>query len=172
MEWYSGHQERLRADRTARFFHEFRTVNQHIGDNLVGGASSGPGQSLRFWFCVSPDVATVPDEDVVTACDRYFRLLLEIVFDCYLRFGVLIDAHQRYTAEYYTSIGKTLEHAEEELGMPHGWTDIGDPASIPYRWQLLRDQSLGCEINHFFETYLGKRVPCPDRLPPYKGSGN
>ncbi len=171
-EWYSEHQERLRADPTARFFHEFRTVNQHIGDNLVGAGTSGPGQAVTYWFCASPDVAAVPDEDVVTACDRYFGTLLRIVFDCYLKFGVLIDAHQRYTAEYYASIGKTVEDAEEEFGMPRGWTDIGDPASIPYRWQLLRDQAAGCEINDLFETYLGKRVPSPERLKPYQSARN
>ena len=172
VEWYSGHQEKLRADPIARFFHEFRTANQHIGDNLVGGGAGGPGRGGTYWFCASPDVVSVPDEDVVAACDRYFCILLEIIFDCYLKLGVLVDAHQRYTAEYYTSIGKTIEDAEEECGMPRGWTDIGDPASIPYRWQLLRDQSVGCEINHLFETYLGKRVPCPKRLPPYEGARN
>jgi len=172
MEWYSGHQEKLRADPTARFFHEFRTASQHVGDNLVGGGAGGPCRVVTYWFCVSGDVASVPDEDVVTACDQYFRTLLEIVFDCYLKFGVRIDAHQRYTAEYYASIGKTVEDAEEEFGMPRGWTEIGDPASIPYRWQVLRDQSTGCEISHLFETYLGKRVPYPERLPPYEGARN
>jgi hypothetical protein len=165
--WYAAHQERLRGDTSARFFHQFRTVNQHIGDNLVSGGTSAPGVPVAYWFQPSQDVRDVPAEDVMTACTRYFRALLEIVFDCYIRFGPVIDAHQRYTAEHYASIGKTIEDAEEEFGLPRGWTDIGDPASTPYRWQALRDQSAGCEINHLFETYLGKTTQCPERLAPY-----
>jgi hypothetical protein len=164
-EWYATQQERLRTDRTARFFHQFRTVNQHIGDNLVSGGSVGPGRPVMYWFQPSHDVREVPADDVMTACAKYFRALLEVVFDCYVCFGPLIDAHQRYTAEYYASIGKGIEDAEEEFGIPRGWTDIGDPALSPYRWQVLRDQSAGCEINHIFEIYLGRTTPHPERLP-------
>jgi hypothetical protein len=166
-EWYSRHRNALRSDPTARFFHSFRTVNQHIGDNLVGGGASGPGQPVLYWFAPSLDVQIVPSEDVVTACGRYFRTILAVIFDCYIAFGPLIDAQQRYTAEYFASTGKSIEDAEEEMGMPRGWTDIGDPDSVPYRWQLIRDQAAGCEINDIFERYLGKSTPRPARLPPY-----
>jgi hypothetical protein len=167
VDWYADRQGQLRADPTARFFHEFRTVNQHIGDNLVGGGASGPGRPVEYWFRPSPEVSVVPAEDVVKACTTYFQTILMIIFDCYVAFGPLIDAHQRYTAEYFASIGKSIEDAEEEIGMPRGWTDIGDPHSIPYRWQLLRDQTPGCEINQIFEKYLGRVTPSPERLPAY-----
>jgi hypothetical protein len=166
-EWYAAQQDRLRADRTARFFHQFRTVSQHLGDNLVSGGTFTPEEPVLYWFQPSPDVHEVPAEDVMTACTKYFRALLKIVFECYLRFGPLIDAHQRYTAEYYASIGKGIEDAEEEVGLPRGWTDIGDPASTPYRWQVLREQSQGCEISEIFARYLGKTTPRPEILPPY-----
>jgi hypothetical protein len=166
-DWYAVEQDRLRANRIARFFHQFRTVNQHIGDNLVSGSSVAPGRPVKYWFQPTPEVPEVPDDDVMTACREYFCMLLCIVFDCYLRFGPVIDARQRYTAEYFASIGKTIEDAEEECGFPRGWTDIGDPASLPYRWQALRDQAGGCEIDQLFETYLGRTTPCPERLAPY-----
>jgi hypothetical protein len=165
--WYAEEQKQLGANPTAKFFHRFRTVSQHIGENLVSGGSSGPGRTPTFCFLPTPDVTEVPSEDVFTACEGYFRVLLGIVFDCYVQFGPLIDAHQRYTEECYTSIGKTIEDAEEDFGIPRGWTRFGDSTSLPYRWQLLRDQSAGCEINQLFETYLGKTTPRPDRLPPF-----
>lgn len=167
LSWYAEQQKRLSADPNAKFFHRFRTVSQHIGENLVSGGSSGPGRTTTFWFMPTPDVKEVPRDDVFTACENYFKALLAIVFDCYLKFGPLIDAHQRYTAEYYALLGKNIEDAEEDFGMPRGWTDFGDSTSLPYRWQLLRDQSAGCEINRLFETYLGKSTSRPERLPPY-----
>jgi len=126
-----------------------------------------PGHPVTYWFQPTVEVPDVPEDDVMTACTEYFRMLLSMVFDCYLRFGPIIDARQRYTAKYFASIGRTIEDAEEECGLPMGWTDIGDPASLPYRWQALRDHSGGCGIDHIFETYLGRTTPCPERLVPY-----
>jgi len=166
-DWYSRHQGRLRSDPTARFFHEFRTVNQHIGDNLVGGGVFGRDIGHRYLFTPTQEIPNVPDGDAVEACSVYFTALLEIVYDCYLSFGPIIDAKQRYTAEHFQSLGMSIEDAEEELGYPRGWTDIGDPRATPYRWQVLRDQQAGCEIDHIFEKYLGRVTPRPGRLPPY-----
>ncbi len=133
----------------------------------MSGGYAAPGQPVVYWFQPTAEVSDVPGDDVVTACREYFRMLLSVVFDCYLRFGPIIDGRQRYTAEYFASIGKTIEDAEEDCGFPRGWTDIGDPASLPYRWQALRDHAGGCEIDHIFDTHLGKITPQPERLAPY-----
>jgi hypothetical protein len=165
--WYQDRQARLRKDTLARFFHEFRTVSQHIGENPVGAGSSGPGQKTRYYFTPRPDLPNVPEQDVESCCRLYFHTLVDLVFDCYIEFGPVIDAHQYFTAENFERLGKTIEDAEEELGFPRGWTDIGDPESIAYRWQALQDTTTGCQINHLFERYLGKAVPAAERLPPY-----
>lgn len=166
-DWYTRRQELLKKDATARFFHEFRTINQHVGDNLVSAGSGGPDSPMLYWFMPTPDVATVPDEDVLSACRKYMLTITSLIFDCYIAFGPHIDAHQYYTAEHFDRIGKTVEDAEEEIGFPRGWTDIGDPDSLPHRWSLLRRQVAGCEVNHIFEKYLGRVTPQPAEPPPY-----
>lgn len=105
--------------------------------------------------------------EVLDACTIYSKILCEIVYDCYIRFRPLIDAKERYTVEYFRSLGKTIEDAEEEFGFPRGWTAIGDPSAISYRWQSLRDQESGWEINHIFDKYIGRVIPFPERLPSY-----
>ncbi len=166
--WYAEHQKKLKNDPLARFFHEFRTVNQHIGDNLVGGGSRGTNGSILYWFMPTHDLSKVPEEDVEAACRTYMGMVTSLVYECYVDFGPHIDAHQRYTPEYFRSLGKTIEDAEEELGFPRGWTDTGDAEALPYRWQLLRDSVTGCEVNHIFDKYLGKTAPCPEKPPEYQ----
>lgn len=122
-EWYTKHQKRLKADPLARFFHEFRRVNQHIGENPVAGGADGSRRALYF-FRPTPDIEVVPKEDVETACRLYFRTVACIVFECYEDFGPLVNAKQRYTAEYFASLGKTIEDAEEEALMPQVMTTI------------------------------------------------
>jgi hypothetical protein len=92
-------------------------------------------------------------------------MILSLVYECYVDFGPEVDAQQRYTAEYFAKRGKTIEDAEQELGFPRGYTDIGRPDLEPYRWELLRRRSPGCEINEIFEEYLGRTAPCPQPLP-------
>lgn len=163
--WYAETQSDLRSDPLARFFHKFRTVSQHIGANPVTRGSVEAGGNVRYYFGLQPDFSDGPRDDVETSCRRHFLTLLEMVYDCYVKFGPDIDAHQYFTAGNFERIGKTIEDAEEELGFPRGWTDIGDPAVLPHRWQALRDATTGCEIGHLFEAYLGKAVPSPDHLP-------
>jgi len=169
--WYAEKQAALRRNSLARFFHEFRTVSQHIGANPVVGGTGGVGTKIRHYFGSQTGLSNVPSEDVETSCRQYFLTLLEMVYDCYVRFGPEINAHQYFTAENFERLGKGIEDAEEELGFPRGWTDVGDPDALPYRWQALRDTTPGCQIDHLFEAYLGRTAPAPDRLPPYMAQG-
>ena len=165
--WYEARQRELRDDPVCRFFHDFRNLNQHVGDNLVSSFSSRPGERVLYWFQPTPDVKEVPSVDVESACREYALRIVTLVYACYLEFGPEIDAHQRYTREFFERIGKSIEDAEEELGFPRGWTDIGDPDALPYRWQALRDRVSGCAVNHVFEKYLGTTTPAPERLPKW-----
>lgn len=69
--WYAEQQKRLSTDPNAKFFHRFRTVSQHIGENLVSGGSSGPGRTPTFWFFPTPDVTEVPGEDVLRTTSKF-----------------------------------------------------------------------------------------------------
>lgn len=162
-DWYRNRQEEMRANPLARFFHNLRTVSHHIGDNLASGGSAGPNQSPRFWFMPTKDISEVPQDDVVTACESYYKTMVELVYNCYLDFGTEINSHQYYTAEHFAKLGKTIEDAEEEVFGIRGWTHVaGYPDEA--RWQAIRDQMIGCEIDEIFLEYLGKEAPRPPRL--------
>lgn len=161
--WYVDRQKRLRDDRLARFFHEFRRVSQHIGVNPVSGGATGPDRKRLHFFMSEPDLPNVPDCDVETACRDYFLALIELVYECYLEFGPVIDGQQYFTEGNFSRLGKTFEDAVEELGFPRDWMDaIRESAREPDRWRILRSQADGCLINSLFEKYLGKSVPHPD----------
>lgn len=165
--WYEERQAILRADSLARFFHEFRRVTQHLGINVVRtGMRTSSG--VHYYFLPCEDLPNVPEENVVFACESYFRLVLDLVYDCYIHMGPIINGQLYFTAEHFASRGQSIEDAEEELGFPRGWTDIGKPEALPYRWELLRRQADGCLIDNEFRKWLGKSAPKPERLPPYK----
>lgn len=161
--WYKERQLEMKANPLACFFNKLRTVSHHIGANLASAGSTGPNQTPLFWFVRTPDLVEIPKDDVVFACDKYFRSLLELVFRCYVDFGTDINSHQHYTAEHFAELGKTIEDAEEEIIGVRGWTAV-EGFGEEFRWQALRDQIPGCEIDDIFMTYLGKRSPCPPRV--------
>lgn len=159
-EWYVRKQQELRADRLARFFHEFRRVSVHIGDNAVVGGASGDGRQI-FFFGELPELPEVPDLDVAAACSQYFANTLHLVYECYTMFPALINAQWRFTKEHFASMGKTIEDAEEEIGLPRGWSGV---SGLPEdeRWRYLRKEVDGCTIQGQFYRWLGKVVPYPD----------
>lgn len=165
--WYAPKQEQLRNDPLAKFFHDFRTVTQHIGVNVVT-AGSGGRDGHFYWFMPHPDLPIVPKQDVLSACESYFTLILQLLYECYVDLGPIIEGQQRFTQTHFAALGKTIEDAEEEIGWPTGYTDIGDPESLPWRWELIRRSADGCLIQELFQKWLRKTVPRPEPLPPYR----
>lgn len=164
--WYAPRQESLRKNPLSRFFHEFRTVTQHIGENLVSGGSHS-NHGTFYYFAPCPDLPNVPELDVITACDTYFKSVLELVYECYGHLKYVVNGKWYFTEENFNRLGKSLEDAEEELGFPRGWTDIGKPGIAPHRWHLLRRNADGCNIQSQFDAWLGKTLPSPPEPPPY-----
>lgn len=159
-EWYEGKQKVLRKDPLARFFHEFRRISVHIGDNAVVGGASGDGKTV-FYFGALPDLPKVPDVDVATACTHYFINTLQLVYECYTAFPTLINGQWRFTKDCFNSMGKTIEDAEEEIGLPRGWSAVSG-FDEDVRWRYLRKEVDGCNIQAQFYRWLGKVVPHPD----------
>lgn len=158
--WYAEKQMALKKNKLARFFHEFRRVSQHIGDNVVVGGSYRDGKPL-YHFGPIPDIKEVPDIDVASACEEYFKITLELVYECYLTFNQVINGQWRYTRENFMSPGLTIEDAEASLGFPRGWSSVSG-LSEDERWFYLRKESDGCNIQDQFSRWLNKRVPHPD----------
>ena len=162
--WYAKKQKGLKENALARFFHDFRNVTQHIGANVVGGGAHGSDGTFHF-FVACQDLPTVPDQDVLSACEEYFVLVLQLVYDCYVEMGSIVNGQLYFTEEHFASVGKSIEDAEEELGFPRGYTDIGKPELHLYRWEMLRRQADGCLIDRQFARWLGQQVPGPEKLP-------
>lgn len=162
--WYAERQTELRANPLARFFHEFRRISQHVGDNVVVGGVSGsaPGRT-RYLFGAIPEIPTVPDADVASACEGYFRLLLELVYECYNEFAPLVNGQWYFTRGNFETVGKTIEDAEEELGLPRGWSAVSG-FNEDVRWRYLRKEADGCNILSQFYRWLGKELPHPDAI--------
>jgi len=155
-EWYGMEQEKLKQDPLARYFRDARTASQKVGAFLVGGGISRNGKPLHFFRALEGQPDT-PSLDVVSACEQYYVALLTLVFRCVLRFRPEVDGQHRYTEKYFTLVGKTIEDAEEELGLPRHWTDVPGIA-VTERWRLLRGQADGCEIEAYFQKWLGKSL--------------
>ncbi len=165
-EWYAGRQELLRRNRLARFFVEYRNVSTKIGDTIVrvgeSTTSHGDKRIVYHYFLPIQDLPSVPDVDVVTACTQYFALLLEVVFDAMVEFKYSLDEQWYFTQENFIRMGKTFEDAVLELGFPAAWADAIGSLNETEGWQILRTQTIGCQINEQFMEYLGRTIQGPD----------
>jgi hypothetical protein len=159
LEWYEPHRDRLKTDQLAKFFLEARNDHLHGGPSVAPSASI-LGDDVKYFFRKSEKGYT-PTVDVVTGCRNYFILLLEIVYDSYVKLGVHIDPQQYFTKEHFASEGRGIDHAEGEL---YGWimsSLIEEGWDEDDRWQELRAHVDECKINHLFFSYLGKPTPQP-----------
>lgn len=96
----------------------------------------------------------VPEDDVLTCCEEYFKTLLNVVLDCYKTFGNEIDPELFYTYKNLVRTGKTVEDFEEQAGIQRGWTGkIG--LSKKERIDFIRKYQPMPTIDWVFEKYLG-----------------
>jgi len=154
--WYAEQQDKLKQNELARYFLETRNLSQKVGYYPISSGLYAKGKVLYYFdhFLEDEIKSPIPKEDVVTACKQYFVLLLEIVQNCFQKFGHIIDPVQ-YFIYSITEAGKSLEDIEEELGYPRGWTNI---ESIPKEERiqiLLREFEKDVTIDYVFEKYLG-----------------
>lgn len=181
-EWYQPHQDQLKNNELARFFLDARNAHLHGKDHPITRGSFYKDRALYYFENKNQselhyeEIASyagekytpklisdyyVPDENVFTACIKYFIILLEIVYDCYVVLGPHIDPQQYYTKEHFASLGKDIEQAECET---YGWicTSLIDEGYTENdRWRHLRGKVGKCKINHLFHAYLGKTTPEP-----------
>jgi hypothetical protein len=159
--WYASRQVALRNNVLAKFFHDTRTQNQHIGETPFRGGSmrrheDGSMHVLYYFMPAAFDSKEkMPALDVESACRQYLQDIVKIVFDGYRDFGRVIDPDQYHTVENLQRIGLTVEDIEEELGIPRGWTFVG-PGHDEDRLRLLRREAGGTDIDEMFEKYLGR----------------
>ena len=159
-EWYIPHQERLKNNRLAKFFLSVRNSHVHGGPYPVSGGSFHQGKA-HYRFSKTRETYKYTPDDVVSACRSYLIILLEIIYDCYVKLGIYIDPQQYYTKEHFATQNRTIDDAEIEV---MGWictSLIDDGFDEDDRWHELRSHVGECEINHLFYSYLGKSTPQP-----------
>lgn len=160
-DWYAEQQGILRLDPVARFFHEARRLDHHLGFNAVAGGEVSSGEDaprIVYHFTSTGIKNPSPETDVVKAGREYLSILIALVFRCYERFGDLIGPETYYSAESFASRGLTIEDAEEEVFGVRGWTEVPG-LQIADRWRLILSAVAPCNIDRLFEEYLGKRLP-------------
>jgi len=161
-EWYRAKQDMLRDDKVAKFFHKARTESQHIGLNPLNGDIrsfiESRGKSKQYFFSVNgmEPIPDAPDGDAVAACRAYLISLIELIFECYEQFGPVIDPDRYYTLQNLERLGLSIEDVEESLGLPHGWTKIGEGYDEE-RIKLLRRSVPGAQIGWLFDKYLERK---------------
>lgn len=162
--WYSTKQENLKKDSVAKFFLEARNLSQKVGTVPISSGSSSNGKTKHYFDSKNPEFKSLPEEDVYTACQEYFTLVLKLVYDCYVDFGTTIDPHQHYTKPNFILLGKSIDDLDEYLIGIRGYTSF---ARWPeeYRWQAHRNSMPGCRISALFPKYLGLLKPHPPQLP-------
>lgn len=171
--WYEQAQARLKLDPIARFFIEIRNDSVHKGRNPLGQVTLDHlRENLLQQFSrprpshiiVMPDVTTEDGTilaDAFQVSAEYFKSLVEVIFDCYVRFKRVVDPRWYFTRENFESKGKTIEDALEELGFPSTWLSGG--MSETDSWQILRRQQPACLANDIFWHYIGHTISDPDQ---------
>jgi len=96
--WYASKQCRLRGHPLARFFHELRRASQHNGDNAVVSGSYKRNKAI-FHFGAIPELGRVSPLGRRDGLCGMFKIMLELVYECYVIFPTLIICH--YTKEFF-----------------------------------------------------------------------
>lgn len=165
--WYAARIEMLKNDPLVRFFNDYRVVSVHIGETVVGGGTSyidENGNRVRqYFFTPIPDLQEVPSGDVFRICKTHFTTLVRLVFDAFEEFRYDLDERWYFTEDHFRQTGKSLGDAIEELGFPQDWLAASSGFPESERWTVLRrTQTVGCQLNSVFESYLGKTISGPD----------
>jgi hypothetical protein len=160
LQWYEPHRRNLQTNSLAKFFHKIRNDHAHGGPYPISGGSFHQGEA-HYYFSQSDEANQIQQEDIVSACRDFFIVLLEVIYDCYVKLGVYIDPQQHYTKEHFATQGRNIDDAELEV---FGWictSLIEDGFDEDNRWHELRGHVDECKINHLFYSYLGKPTPQP-----------
>jgi len=167
--WYQPRQKRLKESRLARFFVDLRNHLQKVGGAPI--FHSGWSLNGKFeWFTEftpTPDFEEVPPGDVITLSETYFRLLLEVLQECYADYWAYIDPRAIFTVEGLRILGWTVEDVEEVVGFPIGWTDIPWPEEekLSARLHVLSRYGGDELMDAFFKKYsIGSRCEPTEQL--------
>lgn len=125
--WYEKQQARMKADAAMRFFLELRNISQKQGPvSFVGG--SIPGGDWTYRFVGQP--RAVPEEltgrDITACCAAHLVKLANLLLECTRVFPFHSCPGRAFTAQGMAALGYDWQDVEAAIGLPQGWTDVGD----------------------------------------------
>lgn len=178
-EWYQEKQEILKSSAMAKKFVEMRNITQKVGEHFItsGKYYTDEFGNLRgkFYFqdeSSSYQIGENPrkvilervltgkffehqEEDVATQCNKNFIVLIEIIYECFQKFGSIIDPEKYFTLENLEYLGISIEEIEMTLGFPEGYTKV-EGITDADRIRLLRESEPSSKIDYIFMKYLNK----------------
>src|ERR1700728_4218434 len=165
-EWYADRTELLKKDPLSQFFNAYRNASIHIGDTVVHGGSftSIKGSpKTQYFFLPIQTILNLPNENVFSVCTIHFTNLLRLVYEAFTMSRYRLDDRWYYTEGNFRRMGKSLEDAVEEHGFPREWLSRTSQLAEVEKWRALRrSQTVGCQLNDAFRSYLDKIISGPD----------
>jgi len=157
-EWYKPHQEKLKADKLARYFVDLRNYLQKVGEVPVGHTGTMRGGKVKHlsFFMDIDSLKGAPPGEATRLSEEYFLEILKIIECCYRDFWIYVDPRALFTNEGLSQLGWSIEDIEECGGYPRGYTDVeydGDDKDIQ-RLRILSRELQGDELmEQYFKKY-------------------
>jgi len=125
--WYESQQELMKADAAMQFFLELRNISQKQGPvSFVGGSLPNGRWSYRFVglpHAVPPELV---GQDIGACCAGHLVKLANVILACFRAFPFHACPARAFTEEGMTALGYSFADVEVALGLPPGFTDVGN----------------------------------------------
>jgi len=125
--WYKQQQARMKTDAAMRFFIELRNISQKQGPiSFVGGALLGGGWTYRFVGLEQAIPEELVGKDIAVCCAEHLIKLAKLLAECAHDLPFHSCPARAFTEEGMVALGYTQEDVETALGLPQGYTDVGN----------------------------------------------
>lgn len=152
-EWYEPWQRRFRDNPAARYFQGLRNETQKRGSNpayrWLFDDDTATDELFAFHMYGEPD-APAPTSDLASAAREYMRLIAELLFEAYSKFGHFIDRDVAWTVEGAARAGITVDEITRQAhGIVYG------RGSDEERLARARRNDFGSQIDGLLLKWLG-----------------
>ena len=125
--WYKHQQTRMKADAAMRFFLELRNISQKQGPvSIVGGSLPEGGWTYRFIGRPHAVPTELTGRDVGACCAAHLTKLATLLIECAAAFPFHSCPGRALTEEGMVALGYGWRDVEAALGLPAGYTEVGD----------------------------------------------
>lgn len=151
-EWYEKIQEQMRNNELAVFFKEARNDNIKQGFNHINITMHQKNEPLKIFFTNNGKYKYAPEDDLITACEQYFKVILLIITECIEVFGEYIDVEKYFSEDAVKRRGQTTW---EEIFEIWGYPKMGlksDDEIIAYLMARKKPTRLEIVLRKYLDT--------------------